>query len=1311
MYSCHMKKNFLLVLIVWVVLLLSHLSDAQAEDHTLFYGDSLVERLMESGHAEAWVQLAEPDAPLRVRSLAWTGDEVGYRLRPEVFAEHLKNLLAKWPAKTVVLAAGMGESFHGAAGVSEFKTQLAAYIKELQRRHPAAKLWLMTPIAVEEVARGGNPDVASRNRDVELYVRAMSETAAEQKLGLVDLFSPSRAAYAKKHEALTSDGIHPNDAGARLLGRVVAAGLVGEAALSRVDAARVDDLAKAFAQKNYWVAEIYRPKNADVYYGVRRRPDEYAAEMPRYHQLIEMSEKIAHEMARSPGQTFASQPVPSLPPMPEGKRGNAGKGTGIVRTPAEEQAEFKVADGFAVNLFASEEMFPELRAPVQIAFDARGRLWVVTMPSFPHTVPGRPREDKILILEDTDHDGKADTCTVFADGLDALDGVAFSDEGVLVSEQPRIWVMRDTNGDGKADTKRELIRGIDTTDSHHGGMIATDPMGHVWFCDGVFHRSQIETPFGVHRAIDSTTYSMNPRTNRVETEWQSSTPNPWKITYDRTGNMFQMYGDGLVLDGLPLTWTPMGAYHPFGYATILGYSKGSAAMSISSPNFPDEYQQGMASASCLGLFAVSITKHDFSKGMVKGSGRIDVVTSKNPAFRPVDVAFGFDGALYASDFSSAIIGHAQHPMRDPQWNHTKGRIWRVVSTAKPVSKDFPKIEGASADELCKLLEDSRDIVRHHARIELRKLGDKGLAAVDAWIGAYDRKSPEFAQAALETVFVAEGLEQVRPALLAELFKSESPLHRAAATRMLRYQADRLPDFAALLHKMSTDPHPRVRMEVVGAVAHLRPRFPQAEHAIHDLIMTEPVVKKMFADLQFGIEPTKGRSVEVLQVPRESQVRMWSYLGANGLAAAQIVDTRDGKGLKPGAGIYRTWIEATAPQPATLSVRYGYVDISINDIQLLSTDSMWSSEQQVQFELKKGLNVIDVTFRKIKDTPPAVYVYDPLGQPLTGVVSANDTETLQRFSTEWAKVVASAGDGIRIQTVPNRMQYAPRQFAVKAGQHVKLTFSNPDQMLHNFVLVDRGADEEVGTLAEKFATQPDAQAKAYVPESKKILQATGLVLPEGKAVLEFDAPKTPGEYPYICTFPGHWRVMRGVMVVVAENADPSKVAIVAQPGLRPVVKNWAIADLEGAAAQPAKEGAAARGKATFETAGCVQCHAIDGKGGKVGPELNAIGKKYKGRELLLQIIEPSAVIDDKYKSYMLTTKDGAKIIGQIIKEDATTVAVLVNPLTPDTLTSVPVADIKQRKPLPTSPMPVGLLDTFKQEEILDLLRYLEAHTGP
>ena len=80
--------------------------------------------------------------------------------------------------------------------------------------------------------------------------------------------------------------------------------------------------------------------------------------------------------------------------------------------------------------------------------------------------------------------------------------------------------------------------------------------------------------------------------------------------------------------------------------------------------------------------------------MVKQKNYQTILSSPNAAFRPADLEFGMDGALYVSDFSSPIIGHAQHPMRDPHWDHDYGRIWRVIHTGKPLIKEWPVIEGA-----------------------------------------------------------------------------------------------------------------------------------------------------------------------------------------------------------------------------------------------------------------------------------------------------------------------------------------------------------------------------------------------------------------------------------------------------------------------------------------------------------------------------------------------------------------------------------------------------------------------------------------
>ncbi|MEY5026697.1 MAG: hypothetical protein RLZZ244_2225 [Verrucomicrobiota bacterium] len=1115
---------------------------ARAES-LLFYGGGLVERLMEGGELEAHLQLAHPRGDLRVRSLAWTGDEVGNRLRPEGYVEHLKELLARWPADTVVLGFGGNESFAGEAGLASFQRDAEGYLREIRRLHPKARLVFLSPIAVQN---GGDQEVAVRNREVLGYSRVLEGMAKAEGALFVDLFSASQEAYARSREPLTVQGVHLNALGVREMAKVIAGALLGDAVVRAQEPARVAEVAKAAAQKAGYVAEVVRPKNGVVYYGVRKRPEEYAAEIPRYHQLVEQAESLVHELVRFPEKRFSDLARPTLPPLAEGKSVPDRYSGGILKEPQEQQKDLAVAEGYALNLFASEADFPDLKNPVQIAFDARGRLWVVTMPSFPHTLPGEKPNDKILILEDTQRRGKADKCTVFAEGFDALDGVAFHEKGVIVSAQPRLLLLKDTDGDGRADAQEELLRGVDVTDSHHGGMIGTDAFGQLIFSDGVFHRSQFETPFGVVRSIDSTTYRLNVHSGRMISEWQAMTPNPWKPTFDRYGNLFQRFGGGQVLDGLAMPWTPLGVYHGYGTGTVVNYGKGCAACVVSSPNFPERFQQGVVSASLLGNYTVTMTAVDVGQGPAVGTERVDLLTSQNSAFRPVDAAFGMDGALYVSDFASRIIGHAQHPMRDPQWNHTRGRIWRVVAKERPVVQDWPRIEGAGVPELLGLLRHSQDGVREHARIELRKQGASVVGAVDAWMGALEQGAAG-EQGVLEALWVLHTQGEVRPAAIARLMRSEDPRMRAAAVELVRFEADRLPNAEGLLAGAAGDAHPRVRLAVVKAVAHLRGNgvVPAAEgvasnvggaskpHETHpagvrvgggfawDKVLQgmnagEAPVKQAVESLKVGVKPAKGRSVPVLEVNPASQVEHWAVVGE----------------VKGGVKKVRTFVESEAAQTVLLSVKHGYLDVSANGVQLLSSDNNYSSQQQIPVDLQPGLNLLEIEFRKLKPkgTTPPVYVYDPLGQLPSGARVPKTEADLAGFAAAWDKAHESERNALKVQAVPNLLQFAPKELRVKAGAPVRLLFENPDLMQHNLVLVAPGAEEEVGLLADQMATKPDGLTKHFVPESPKVLHATALVNPAGRAELSFTAPKQPGSYPFLCTFPGHWRVMKGVLVV-------------------------------------------------------------------------------------------------------------------------------------------------------------------------------------
>ncbi len=1093
-------------------------------DRILLYGNSFIERMQENGSFEAHLHLAHPGFKLACRSLAWTGDEAGHRLRPEGYPGHLKKLLAEWPAQHVLVAVGMNESFHGPTGLEAFRADLARYLQELKRRHPAASLTCLSIIAVEENAYS---EAERRNRDIQRYNRVLQAVAREQEAGYVDLFTPSQQLYRTSDQRLTLDGQHLASGGHRQLAPIIAEALLGPKATRAIDAGRLKEVARAVARKHGVNATLTRPINAVIYYGVRARANEYRAEMPRYHALVKKADAFIHHLVQHP-EPYPEQAL-TLPPLEPAKGRDAGRGAGQIFSPAEQEKTLKVAEGYALNLFAAESGFPELKNPVQIGVDHRGRIWVVTMPSFPHTIPGEQPADKILILEDTDRDGKADRCTTFADGLNVPDGLAFYRDGVIISAQPRLIFMKDTDGDDVADVQEELLRGIDVTDAHHGGMIALSPIGDILFCDGVFHRSQLETPFGVCRGVDATTYRFRPTTRSVRREYQTLTPNPWKITFDRWGNLHHMYGDGFVQDSHAIPWTPFGVYHPFGRSIAIRYGKGSGACTISSPNFPDAYQDGMASATLLGRYFVAISRMSAETGPFRASDRLDLVSSSNAAFRPVDMAFGFDGAMYISDFCSPIIGHAQHPIRDPGWDHTHGRIWRVVHTGKALVKDWPRMDGATPEALLKLFQHPQDLVRDHARNQLRNL-DRLDTHLDEYVKTLDPTIPEQGQAMLECLRLFIEHQFVRPGLFASLLHSDDPLTRAGAIHLLRFQPGQ--EMALQwLNQAAQDPHPRVRLQVITTLSHLQEvQLEWAALLGRVKVDDAPALQQVLADASHGIDPARGPEVPILEKPADARIEHWLLEEDEGGFMHYDENNKD-KPKQKDAHL-RSWLKAPQGQRAILSVKTGYVTVYINGHPVLDQATFWSSDWNVQIELQADFNEIEVQFGKDRRArgPAPVYVYDTQGRVLAGALFPSDEASLRDMQAAYRKQQGLSGDEIRISTVPNQLAFSPRTIRVKAGQEIRLTFSNTDLAMHNLVMLNPGTDEAVGLLADKLAADPDAMARHYVPETQHVRWASRLLKHKESEALDFTAPKEKGAYPFLCTFPGHWRVMRGVMLV-------------------------------------------------------------------------------------------------------------------------------------------------------------------------------------
>jgi putative heme-binding domain-containing protein len=288
--------------------------------------------------------------------------------------------------------------------------------------------------------------------------------------------------------------------------------------------------------------------------------------------------------------------------------------------------------------------------------------------------------------------------------------------------------------------------------------------------------------------------------------------------------------------------------------------------------------------------------------------------------------------------------------------------------------------------------------------------------------------------------------------------------------------------------------------------------------------------------------------------------------------------------------------------------------------------------------------------------------------------------------------------------------------VKAGKPFEVLFENGDLMPHNFVVTQPGAMEEIGTLAEVQATQPGAAERQYVPQSPKILGSSRLLQPREVQKLDLKAPDQPGVYPYVCTYPGHWRRMYGALYVVSDLdeylADP-EAYLAAHP--LPIVdellkfnrprKEWKFEELASSVEQMNGGRSFSSGKHLFEITNCVACHKLNGVGHEIGPDLTKIDPKLaKPVEVLHDILEPSFRIDEKYYSWTFEMESGKVVTGLILEETADLLKVIENPLAKADPVVLKKSDIASRAKSPTSIMPKGLLDKLTHEEILDLVAY-------
>ena len=508
------------------------------------------------------------------------------------------------------------------------------------------------------------------------------------------------------------------------------------------------------------------------------------------------------------------------------------------------------AEGYEVSLFASEQDFP-IGNPVSMTFDSRGRLWVATMPSYPQRLPNEEPDDKIIILEDRDGDGRADHHTVFARGLHLPTGFELGDGGAYVAQQPNLMFIQDTDGDDVADRYEVILHGFGTEDSHHSISAFTwGPGGALYFQEGTFHHSQVETPYGPVRLVDAGVFRYKPQRFQLEVFVSYPFANPWGHIFDRWGqNFIADASGGANYFGAPITGN---APYPTKRRRMKVFTQvvrpTSGCEIVSSRHFPDEAQGNFLVNNTIGFQGIKqhrVIEEDsgFTSEEVE-----PLLYSTDINFRPVDLQFAPDGSLYLVDWFNPLIGHMQYSLRDERRDHDHGRVWRVRYTGKPLLNP-PEIADASTPALIRLLENYEDRTRYRVRRELRERPrDQVLAALRDWLEGLDvresrqsrfqagqetsadeddradedgqKKVAGFEHHRLEGLWLYQSLNVVEPDLLARMLRSPEPRARAAATRVARFWRRELDDPLAILATQVEDEFPRARLEALLGLSYL-----------------------------------------------------------------------------------------------------------------------------------------------------------------------------------------------------------------------------------------------------------------------------------------------------------------------------------------------------------------------------------------------------------------------------------------------------------------------------------------------------------
>lgn len=643
-------------------------SDTQADvpfefkqdDVVAIFGNGLADRMQHDPWVETVLQSSLKGKNVRFRNMSFSGDIVNGRPRNQGFTNDTEYLQHVAPSVVWVMY-GYNESHAGPGGASAYEGELVKLVEKyralLKENGVNTRFVLFSPIAYEDSGNRHLPDGKELNVNLKAFTQATKKAADAAGATFVDLFTPTLKLYQTTEEPLTLNGIHLNARGYRKLADVIAGQLVGKTAAEGDSLSMVYD---AVEDKNWHWHNRYRATDGNDIWGSRSILS-FVDGQTNADVLVHELKMLDLMTANRDGVIWAAasgksiKPDDTNVPAPVVVKSNVGGGSRSSSTekegstdylsPEESLKKIKVPEGFELNIFASEEMFPDLANPVQLQVDGKGRLWAASWNSYPKWQPGDDLKDSLMIFEDTNRDGVADQRKIFAHVHNPL-GFEFWGGGVLVTSGPDLLFLKDTDGDDKADVRYPILQGLGTSDTHHAANnLIYGPDGGIYWQSGIFLVHNHETPWKQNlNTGGSGMYRFDPRTFAI-TPIAANSPNPHGTSFDRWGYLYANDGTG----GKAYQVRPKGNGFQMHSLLAKEFRPVPANEILSSAHFPEDMQQDFLILNVIGFLGVKqydLNRGDGGKreyGHVWGTPQQELLNGEDRNFRPSDAIVGEDG--------------------------------------------------------------------------------------------------------------------------------------------------------------------------------------------------------------------------------------------------------------------------------------------------------------------------------------------------------------------------------------------------------------------------------------------------------------------------------------------------------------------------------------------------------------------------------------------------------------------------------------------------------------------------------------------